>query len=167
MAKHHDWKPKFLKYLSEGLAVSHAAAACAVTRQAAYKARTTDPEFGQAYEAAMLAQAEALETEARRRAMEGVKKIITHKGEILTVPVDAKGNVVPKESPDFVGMIPLVEHQYSDRLMEVLLKGRNPEVFGDKVKVQNDVHLRTVADGQAAADEILTRIRGQLGVKSN
>lgn len=167
MAKAHSWKPAFLKLLSEGLTISHAAKAAGVTRQGVLKARGTDPEFLAAFEDAMLASVEALEAEARRRAYAGVMKVIVQKGEVVMVPVDSKGNVVPKESPDFVGMVPLIERIYSDRLTEILLKGRNPEVFGDKMKVQNDVSLRTPADGEAAADEILARVRRGFGVPSN
>lgn len=162
-----NWKPAFLKELAGGLTISHAASAAGVTRQAAYKARGVDSDFADAWEHAILESTEALEAEARRRAQQGVQKVVVQKGQIVMVPVNAKGEVVPEESPDFVGMVPLIERVYSDRLMEVLLKGRNPETFGDKMKVQNDVSLRTPADGEAAADEILARVRRGFGVPSD
>lgn len=76
MAKVRDCKSIFLKELAAGLTTAHAASAAGVTRQAAYKAHGNDREFADAWEHAIRQSAEVLEVEARRRAKEGVQKVV-------------------------------------------------------------------------------------------
>ena len=80
-----------------------AAAAAGVTRMAWMKAQEGDGEFAAACLDAIEQAADAVEAEARRRALDGWDEPVFQKGEQ-------------------VGVI----RKYSDRLTEVLLKGRRP-----------------------------------------
>src|SRR5262245_54629185 len=106
------WAEKFLEAMADGACAKHAAAAAGVTRQAAYLYRKQDDEFAKAWAEAEEEGCDELEREARRRAVEGVPR-----------PIFLDGQQVG------------VEIQYSDRLLEFLLKGRRREVFGDKTEV--------------------------------
>src|SRR5829696_4601355 len=104
------WKPTFLEFLRATANVSASARGVGISKQAAYKAREKDEEFREAWEDALDEATDALEAEARRRALEGVREPVFYQG---------------KE----VGYIP----RYSDTLLIFLIKGRRREVFGDKV----------------------------------
>jgi len=100
----------FLELLRETANVSASARRVGISRQAAYKARARSEEFREAWEDAIEEAIDALEAEARRRALEGVGEPVFYQG---------------KE----VGHI----RRYSDLLLIFLLKGRRKEVFGNKV----------------------------------
>lgn len=70
--------------------------------------RKEDPDFDLAWSDAQKQANDALVAEARRRAMEGVQEPVFFKGEIV-------GSIT----------------KYSDKLLEVLLKGEMPEKFGN------------------------------------
>lgn len=97
----------FLELLRETANVSASARRVGVSRQAAYKARARSGTFREAWEDAIEEGVDALEEEARRRAFEGVERLIFYQGE----PVGAV-------------------REYSDVLMILLLKGRRPGVYG-------------------------------------
>lgn len=71
-----------------------------------------DPEFRAQAISAQEHFADTLEEEARRRAQDGVPRTVRYKGEEVGTEVE-----------------------YSDRLMELLLKGHRRSKFGDEVKV--------------------------------
>lgn len=167
-----DWRPAFLKALAAGSTVMHAAAAAGVSRQAVYQARDKDPVFKGQFKDAETDSAEILEAEARRRAIDGVETHVVHKGEVVMVGVDADGKVCPafhvvdgqlEPNPDCVASRPLMEREYSDTLLIFLLKGRRRDVFGDRLKVDDESKLRTAAEGEAAATDLLARLRARLG----
>lgn len=112
--KKTEWKPLFLEYLSETANITRSARRAGVSRQAAYKEREKSETFRSAWDDAMEQAIDALEEEARRRAYEGVDKPVYQGGEL-------------------VGYM----RQYSDTLAIFLLKGRRPEVFGDRIKQEH------------------------------
>lgn len=77
-----------------------------------YRWLREDTEFAQAVEEAVLAGREALEDEAVRRGARGVRKAVYYQG-------------------DVVGY----ERQYSDRLLETMLRATNPEKFRENHSV--------------------------------
>jgi hypothetical protein len=103
------WKPAFLEFLRASASVTDSARGAGVSRRGTYKAREKDEEFREAWEDALEEATDALEAEARRRALEGVREPVFYQG---------------KE----VGSV----QRYSDTLLIFLLKGRRREVFGDK-----------------------------------
>ena len=111
----------FLTLLSEGHTVTHAARAIGVSRQCVYDHRADDEAFAAAMEEALIEGGEALEQEARRRAVEGVtqeKPIYSRDGKLIDT---------------------VVTTEYSDTLLIFLLKGRLPEKYKDRVQ-QDTTH---------------------------
>jgi hypothetical protein len=117
-----DWRPVFLKELSNAGNVSAAALKAKVDRATAYAARDhkdkTEPgarldaiAFARSWDNAMEVAIDALEAEARRRAVEGVDEPVGwYKGE-------AGGKV----------------RRYSDTLLIVLLKAHRPEKYRENI----------------------------------
>ncbi len=101
-----NWRATFLEILSETSNVTAAALAAGVDKKTAYNHRRDDPDFAEAWEDALDDATDALEAEARRRALRGVEE-----------PVYQGGKKV--------GTI----RKYSDTLLIFLLKGHRPERY--------------------------------------
>ncbi|MBB2918320.1 terminase [Cupriavidus alkaliphilus] len=104
-------RAKFLQNLAETANVSAAARAVRMARQYLYELRDADADFAKAWDAAVVLGTEALEDEAVRRAYDGTLKPVFYKGEKC-------GSI----------------REYSDTLLIFLLKARNWEKFGDRVR---------------------------------
>lgn len=106
------WANAFLAALQDGGIVSRAAAAagCTVAQVASY--RKSSPEFDAAFLEALEGAIDALEAEARRRALEGVAEPVYWQGEVVGTT-----------------------QRYSDGLLQFLLKGRRRHVYGDKQEI--------------------------------
>ena len=115
-------REKFIAVLSESCNVSEAARAAGIGRQTAYEWRAADPSFAAEWEEAEQYAADRLEREAWRRAVEGTQKPVFHKGEVC-------------------GFI----SEYSDRMLEILLKGHKPEKFTERFKTENTGTMTVVA----------------------
>jgi hypothetical protein len=99
-------REQFLAVLRTTCNVSEACRACGFSRSCAYEHRNADPEFARAWDEAEQEAADRLEREAWRRAVEGVDKPITYQGEVVGYT-----------------------KEYSDRMLELLLKAHRPEKF--------------------------------------
>jgi hypothetical protein len=97
----------FLQYLREGYPVSRAAALAGVHRDTVYGWRERSPKFRRVWESAYAEGSDAVEEEARRRAVDGWDE------------ATAWG----------------VVHRYSDALLAVLLRGRKRDLYGTYVRV--------------------------------
>jgi hypothetical protein len=104
----------FLDTLRETSNVTASAAATGVSRDAFYRARENDPAFAAAWDEAVEVATDALEAEARRRAITGVEEPVYYLG---------------KE----VGRI----RKYSDRMLEILLKAHRPGKFRENVSMEH------------------------------
>jgi hypothetical protein len=113
-------REKFLKRLAETCNVSDAARVAGIARSIAYDWKAADSAFEQAWNEAIETARDALEAEARRRAVEGWKEPIFQGGRQ-------------------VGEI----HRYSDRMLEVLLKGHRPQFREKGVEVDVGVTLQS------------------------
>jgi hypothetical protein len=82
-----------------------------------YRWLRDDPEYAKAFDEAREQVNGLLEDEAIRRAYHGTPK-----------PVAVAGKVI-------------YEYEFSDRLLEFLLKCRNPAVFGDRQKLEHSGEL--------------------------
>lgn len=71
---------KFFKALSEGCGVTRSAACAGYSRRAVYYYRDDDQEFAERWEDAIQKHIEVLETEADRRAVEGVEEPVYYQG---------------------------------------------------------------------------------------
>ena len=105
-------KEKFLEVVRATCNVSEAARAIGMARRSLYDARARDSEFAQLWDVAVEEASDRLEGEAWRRAVEGWDE-----------PVFFQGKVV--------GAV----RKYSDRMLELLLKGHRPEKYKDRHEV--------------------------------
>lgn len=159
----HLWTNAFLAALSVHGVMSRAAEAAGVDRTTPWRRRESDPEFAKACQEAIDQAADALETEARRRALDGVCEPVVYQGQPTYVhevdeagyPVydtvqeeragfDEKGNPVtqlvdvkrPRRKLDADGQpIMLTVRKHSDSLLALLLKGRRKAVFADRTEL--------------------------------
>lgn len=99
----------FLEALSETGNVSAAARAAGASRSRAYALKAADPEFATEWSDALETAIDALDAEARRRALEGVEVPHFHQGRIA-------GTV----------------RKYSDSLLMFLLRAHRPDRYRDR-----------------------------------
>lgn len=123
----------FLENLAEtGIVVSAARAASPLSQHidgsasTFYALKRRDPHFAAQWEAALEAADGALLAEAHRRAISGVDRRQYFKG-IRIVDVDP---ATGKETP-------VSEKEYSDRLLELLLKARMPRLFVERKMIEH------------------------------
>lgn len=109
----------FLVELAARGNVSAAAAAGGMSRDWYYDQRKTDEAFAAAWESALETAIDAMELEARRRAVEGVERPI-----------------VGRVAKDQDGIITYVT-EYSDTLMTLLLKAHRPDKYRERTDVQH------------------------------
>lgn len=139
-------RTEFLAALEYTHMVSEACKMVGISRQSAYRERQSNEEFALAWADVEERSTEQLEAEARRRAHDGVPKMIVSAGKRLGT-----------------------EQQYSDTLLTFLLKARRPEKYRERVDVahsggvQADVKIR-VDLSALDADELdaLEKISGKL-----
>lgn len=94
-----------------------------------------DPDFAEAFNEALAISNDALEAEARRRAVEGVEELVIQSGSPV-YHLDAKGNILCDELGE---PIPIKKKVYSDKLLETMLKANMPEKYRENVKVDHAV----------------------------
>lgn len=107
-----SWVEPFLTELAAH-GMEHTAAAAAKTTVRAVRALAErDAEFAHAVEDALERSADVVEAEVRRRAIDGIDKGIYFQGELCAT-----------------------EKQYSDSLLQTLIKAKRRREFGDKTEV--------------------------------
>jgi len=99
-----------LDLLRRGLTVSYAIQTLGLGRRAPYTLKEKSPTFAREWAEAIKAGTDFLEDESRRRAIDGVTKPVFYKGLEC-------GSV----------------QEYSDGLLQFLLKGRRPEKFRENI----------------------------------
>lgn len=124
-------KAKFVEILAESCNVSAAARASGFDRDTFYVWRERDPQFSAAWDQAEKESADALEAEARRRAYDGILEPVFFHGEQVALVT-----------------------RYSDRLMEVLLRGHKPEKFRERWSIDGKIdHSHSFASLAKLADD--------------
>jgi hypothetical protein len=110
--------------------------------------RNRDPQFAADWTGAVEQANAALEREVWRRAVEGTPRGVFQKGERV---IDHDGQ-------------PATEQQYSDRLLEVLLRSRLSDRYGDKkqIEVRGRVDVRCVTLSISDLQVLSAEQRGQL-----
>lgn len=169
------WRAAFLRHLAESANVTAAAAAAGVDRRTAYELAKADEAFAAAWEESLAEAADALEAEARRRAVAGVERPVTHQGQLVMVGREvASGALVSEAVADAANAVtpgryrlePLVLREHSDGLMQFLLRGARPEKYRERVDVKAKVDRpgpRTAAEGEAEADALLAELSRRVG----
>ena len=155
----------FLENLREHGVVTWAARAAspnAIDRKGAsssfYTLRARDPGFAAEWDQAIEEANDRLIMEARRRAIEGVPRLRTFKDSLIYVEDEETGE-----------RRPITDREYSDRLLEILLKGGFPDRYVERRITEHVNHSRPsgwtiTSDDLAAltedeADQLLGIIR--------
>lgn len=112
------WKSVYLETMRHCANVSISSKVAGVTRQAAQAARTTDPDFAAAEKQAIEAGIDLVEASAFKSAVYGDLKPVYHQGILC-------GEVL----------------EYSDAMRAMLLKGRRPEVYRDKLEQSGTLNV--------------------------
>jgi hypothetical protein len=131
-------KQRFLETLRRTGNVTAACGVARLPRETAYFWRSHNPEFAEAWDAALEQGLDALEDEVMRRAKDGVEE-----------PVFYKGAVVGETK------------RYSDTLAMFVLKSKRREVWGDRqtVDMRHDWAGLTVEQRVAKVMYLLGRVR--------
>lgn len=109
--------------------ISGAADAARIDRKLHYAWLKEDPTYPDRFAVAHEESTQALEAEARRRAIVGMRRFKFHKGELIKVPqLDDDGNEVIGDDGKPV-MVPYFEEERSDLLLIFLLKAARPDVY--------------------------------------
>lgn len=151
------WREPFLRALGNVPVVREAARAAGVTRSTAYKARKADPEFARAWDEALENGIDCAELEAFRRAVVGYEEPVVFQGRLTYIEArdpTAPGGVLLDDNGKPV-LVALTIRRYSDRLLEVILKGRRKSVYSDRTElVSPDGSLSPVVDDTSRAARI-------------
>lgn len=137
----------FLGTLAASGNVSRAAQAVGINRRTAYHWRRGDAEFRGEWDEAIESAIDALEAEARRRAVEGVEETQYYRGE-------PRGSV----------------RRYSDQLLMFLLKAHRPDKFRERAPIAPAGAGPSEADAEGAKAELtgkLERLAGEGATESD
>ena len=116
------WRRGFLTALAETGNATAAARCAGVARSTPYDAAKRDPSFAQEWEEAIEEATDALEIQARKRAMgENISYRFTKTGEPILHPITGE---------------PYYEHVSSDALLTLLLKAHRPDKYKDRSAVE-------------------------------
>jgi hypothetical protein len=126
----------FLEHLAAGWAVRHATRQTSTAFQRWYELRASDEKFAAAWADAIEQGTQALEDEARRRAVDGVDEPVFQKGELV-------GHV----------------RRYSDNLLMFLLRGRRPTVYRNGAAVEVNIPAVHVEPDPERAVRVLEKLR--------
>jgi hypothetical protein len=122
---------RFLAEYAQTGSIKRGAAAIGCSVGAIYMRRAQDINFKNAMQEALECYRDILQTEAHRRAVEGVPRLQFDKeGTMLRYPADYP-------DPELAGK-PYIEHEYSDNLLVRLLKKYDP-AFRDKLEVEKTI----------------------------
>ncbi len=131
-------KVAFLAAYSVLANIKSACFAAKISRPTFYKWEKADEDFK---EAAVNARDDALdemEAEAHRRAVHGLERRKLHKGKQVMVPeLDSRGQPVLDDENKEV-MIAYIEREYSDSLLNTMLRAERPDKYADRSKSQVD-----------------------------
>ncbi|GBR23096.1 cytochrome P450 [Komagataeibacter nataicola] len=121
-----DAREVFLEHLRKTSNVSESARVAVVGRTTVHEWRDQDPAFAAAWDDAIDEATDALEAEARRRAVDGHEEYVISMGQIVRDPETGE---------------PLKQKKYSDALTTLLLKAHRPEKFRERYDVQQSGHI--------------------------
>lgn len=149
-------KELFLRRLEQGDTVRKACEVVGRSPQTFHSIAARDPEFAEAKTLAMQVGTDLLEEEAWRRAVEGDLEPVIGK---VAPGIDG-------QLTDANGELMWVSRK-SDKLLEVMIKGRRPEYReAHKIDVTNQTLNVTVEDRSAALEDvakIIEEVRGRAG----
>jgi hypothetical protein len=131
VARFKNWQEPFLEELADCGNITMACKAAGIHRMAAYRTRDKDPVFARRWEEAINTAIDSLEREAWRRAREGVTRV---------EPIMYQGEKVAEK----------VITEYSDKMMELLLKCNRPHKYREQIRI-------TITDANRLVDEAINQ----------
>jgi hypothetical protein len=134
-------RERFLKALAETGIVTLAAEVVGVSRARVYQVQKEDLGFAAGWAEAEEQAADALEAEAWRRAVDGVRE-----------PLVSGGKLVRGDDGQ-----PLSIQRYSDQLLTLLLRAHRPDRFRDRAAVEIDISDRLAERLEAARRRAITK----------
>ena len=105
-------KDAFIATLSQGGTIRSACEAAGIARITAFRWKDEDKEFSEQWDEAIEMGTDVMEEEAMRRAVDGVPEPIYYQGVLVGTQL-----------------------KYSDKLLELMLKSRRRDKFGDKTEL--------------------------------
>ncbi len=118
-----------------------------------------EPVLAAAWEEALEVVADGFRREAHRRAVEGVRTLVTYRGDPVFVWTTPDGSVVPA-GRDGAVLAPLYEVRYSDGLLTALLKAAFPAEFRGHARVEHAGDATAPARVEAPAVELMRQDGG-------
>lgn len=120
-------KKVFLDIFEQTYSLTQACKACQISTSTFYNHKDEDPEFREAWEKVNERLVHELEEEAYRRGVKGVKKPVYYQGRLVGY-----------------------ELEYSDRLLEMMLRARDERYGTKRVKAEHEhkheINVNTVKD---------------------
>lgn len=131
-----DARDVFLDHLRKTSNISEAARVAVLDRTTVYRWRSEDPGFAAAWDDAIDEATDALEAEARRRAVDGHEEYVVSMGQIVLDPNTGE---------------PLKQKRFSDSLTALLLRAHRPEKYRERhdVKQSGSVAITITPDDSA------------------
>jgi len=149
----------FLAAFAECGVITEAARAAKVNRTDHYD-WLLDPEYSAAFDAAKEQAIELMESEARRRAIEGVAEPVIYQGSLCFEPLRDKSGKIkrdPKTKEVLFSKKPLVVYKKSDILLMFLLKAAKPDTYRENSKVELSGSVNLVVDRLLAGRQRLAK----------
>jgi hypothetical protein len=152
----------FLEALALTGVIAEACAASGTPRSTQYEWRQ-DPDFKARFDEAMEIAADALESEARRRAIEGTPEPVIHQGQLMHLR-NPDGSLKLDENFE---PIPFTVHKKSDQLLVKMLEAKREQFRRQRVEVTGKdgepvqqvqtihvIHVESDGNGRPAAGSI-------------
>lgn len=132
--------------------ISEAARAANTARRSHYE-WMADPAYAELFAEASAEACDALETEARRRATEGVQEPVIYQGQLQYLPALTKKGTIRKDRKGRTVWSdkPLTVAKKSDLLLIFLMKAAMPDKYRENVKVEHSGELNLIVERLAAA----------------
>lgn len=110
----HVWRKTFLKVLALNGNVTAACNSAGVERSTVYDLRKSDQAFAAQWSDALEQAADTLEAAAFKRAVKGVRRVMHSAGKVVGV-----------------------EYDYSDSLLQTLLKAKRPNEYRERIQIEH------------------------------
>ena len=159
-------KATFVAELARRGIVLHACEAAGVGRTAAYEWYEADPDFAAAWDAALETSTDRMEAEAWRRGIEGVEKPLVVGGHLVSKRA-LQGLPPLGDEDDPINDIATIR-EYSDPLLQTMLKANRPEKYRDRMEVTgkgggaivHEFNFTTVDEAEAQIDALDAEFAG-------
>ena len=126
-ARTPETRAAFLEALAGSANITGSCRSAGIGRQTVYQWREEDEQFAKDWDSALEEAFDKLEAEAWRRGHDGVDKPITYQGQVTGT-----------------------FREYSDKMLEILLKAHRPKKYVDRLITENTSAVIVKIEGDAA-----------------